>query len=105
LIYSSAVKVNVVEKQAITADPGNSHEPPEESEKPSDQPKEDPVETDVPEEKAETEKVETVEKVDTTPAEEKASKDEFPVWGICLIAAAAAGIGFGAAVVWFKKKA
>lgn len=92
MTYSSIVTVTVTEKQAIDT-PTEPTEPSTEPTQPSEKPT-SPTEATEPSEQP------------TSPTEDKIpdSNGGFPWWAIVLIGVAAAGVGFGVAVIVIKKK-
>ena len=110
MTYSSVVTVTVTEKQVIDA-PTEPTEPSTEPTQPTEQPT-SPTETTAPSEQptSPTEATQPSEQP-TSPTEgtdpnktEAPGNEGFPWWAIVLIAVAAAGVGFGAAVIVIKKK-
>ncbi len=92
-IYSSVVSVTVTEKQPITADPNNTHE--------SSAPETDPA---TAPENAKQGEAESDTAALTTGETGGRQDGSFPLWGIALLCAAAAGAGFGAVYALIKKK-
>ena len=120
MTYSSVVTVTVTEKQTVTDDPNNPHEPPTDPTQPSNQPTAptetttpsesliSPTETTAPSEQptspTETTETNKVPDKDTTDAPDEQLRNEgLSGWVVVLIAVVAAGFGFGLAVIFVKK--